>query len=51
MYIFQGHERLNSNAGWSKRDFTERDKCKPFLLRLSLAINVEKHDMFLYWTG
>jgi hypothetical protein len=37
------HEQLISNAGWSKLDFAERDQCKPFLLRLSLAGNLKKH--------
>jgi hypothetical protein len=37
------HEREMSNAGRKKMDFTERDKCKPVLLRLSLAGNLEKH--------
>jgi hypothetical protein len=31
------HEQLISNAGWSKLDFFERDKCKAVLMRLSLA--------------
>jgi len=42
LYIFQSHEQLSSNAGWSKLDFAQRDKCKPVLLRLSLARNLEK---------
>jgi hypothetical protein len=31
-------------------DFAERDKCKPVLLRLSLAGNLEKPLMSLYGT-
>jgi hypothetical protein len=27
---------MNRDAGWSKLDFAERDKCKPVLLRLSM---------------
>ncbi len=42
--------RLISNAGWSKLDFSERDLCNPFLLRLSLAGNLEKPLMPLYGT-
>jgi hypothetical protein len=37
-------------TGWSKLDFAERDKCKPVLLRLSLAGNQEKLLMSLYET-
>ncbi len=51
LYIFQSHEQLSSNAGWSKVDFAQRDKCKPVLLRLSLARNLEKSVMSLFWTG
>jgi hypothetical protein len=42
------HEREISNAGSQKLDFAERDKCKQFLLRLSLAGNLEKPLVFLY---
>jgi hypothetical protein len=35
------HEREFSNTGRSKLDFAEIDKCKPVLLRLSLAGNLE----------
>jgi hypothetical protein len=38
-------------AGWSKLDFAERDKCRPVLLRLSLARNLEIPVMSLYGTG
>jgi hypothetical protein len=31
------HEREVSNAGGKKLDSAERDKCKPVLLRLSMA--------------
>jgi hypothetical protein len=34
------HEQVISDAGWSKLDFAERDKCKPVPLRLSLARNL-----------
>ncbi len=51
LYIFQSHEQLSSNAGWSKLDFFQRDKCKPVILRLSLARNLEKSVMSLFWTG
>jgi hypothetical protein len=44
------HEQLISNAGWSKLDLTERDKCKPVLLRFSLSVNLEKQLMSLYGT-
>ncbi len=45
------HEQVISDAGWSKLDFVERDKCRPALLRLSLARNVgEKPVMSLYVT-
>jgi hypothetical protein len=36
--------------GGKKLDFAERDKCKPVLLRLSLAGNLEKPLMSLYGT-
>jgi hypothetical protein len=36
------HEREISNTWRSKLDFAEIDKCKPVLLRLSLAGNLEK---------
>jgi hypothetical protein len=39
-----------SDAGRSKPDFAERNKCKPVLLRLSLARNLEKLLMSLYGT-
>ncbi len=39
-----------SNAERLKLDFAERDKCKPVLLRLSLAGNLEKPLMSLYGT-
>jgi hypothetical protein len=35
-------ERETSNAGREKLDFSERGKQKPVLLRLSLAVNLEK---------
>jgi hypothetical protein len=38
------------NPGWSKLDFAERHKCKPVLLSLSLAGNLEKPLMSLYGT-
>jgi hypothetical protein len=44
------HEREISNAGNLKLDFAERYKCKPVLLRLSLAGNLEKPLMSLYGT-
>jgi hypothetical protein len=44
------HEREISNAGRYKLDFAERDKCKPVLLRLSLAGNLEKPLRSLYGT-
>jgi hypothetical protein len=44
------HERELSNAGRKKPDFAERDKCKPVLLRLSLAENLEKTLLSLYRT-
>ncbi len=34
--------------GGKKLDFVERAKCKPFLLRISLAGNLEKPLMSLY---
>jgi hypothetical protein len=33
-----------------KRNFAKRDKCKPVLLRLSLAGNLGKPLLPLYWT-
>ncbi len=36
--------------GRHKLNFVERDECRPVLLRLSLAGNLEKSQMFLYWT-
>jgi hypothetical protein len=42
------HEREISNAGRKKLDFTQKDKCKPVLLRLSWAGNLEKPLMSLY---
>jgi hypothetical protein len=45
------HEQVISVAGRSKLDYAERDKCKPVLLRLSLARNLEKPVMSLYGTG
>jgi hypothetical protein len=39
------HEQVISDAGWSKLDFDERDKCKPVLLRLSLAGNLGKKPL------
>jgi hypothetical protein len=42
------HEREISNAGRLKPDFAERDKCKPVLLRLSLAGKLEKPLLSLY---
>jgi hypothetical protein len=42
------HEREISNMGRKELDFVERDKCKPVLLRLSLAGNLEKPLMYLY---
>jgi hypothetical protein len=41
------HEREISNIGRIKLYFAERDKCKPVLLRLSLAGNLEKPFMSL----
>jgi hypothetical protein len=41
---------LGSDAEWTKLDFAERAKCRPILLRLSLAINLEKPAMSLYGT-
>jgi hypothetical protein len=43
-------EQVISDAGWSKLDLAERDKCKPVLPRLSLARtrNLEKPVMSLY---
>jgi hypothetical protein len=38
-----GSVAVNSYAGLSKLDFAERDNCKPVLLRLSLAGNLENH--------
>ncbi len=36
--------------GRQKLDFVERDECRPVLLRLSLAGNLEKSLMILYGT-
>jgi hypothetical protein len=36
------HEQVISDAVWSKLDFAEREKCRPVLLRLSLARNLDK---------
>jgi hypothetical protein len=36
--------------GGKKLDFVERDECKPVLLRLSLAGNLEKPLLSLYRT-
>jgi hypothetical protein len=44
------HEQLISTAEWSKLNFAERDQCKPVLLRLSLARNLENPVVFLYGT-
>ncbi len=46
------YEREISNAGRYKLDFAKIDKCKPVLLRLSLAGNLEKNTyvLFLYGT-
>jgi hypothetical protein len=44
------HEREILNAGRSKLDFAEIDKCRPVLLRLSLAGNLEKPLVSLYRT-
>ncbi len=46
--VRQRHEQVISDAGWSKLDFAERDKCKPVLSRLSLARNLEKPVLSLY---
>ncbi len=43
-------EKLISNAGGSKLDFAKRDQCKPVLLRLLLAGNLEKSLLSLYGT-
>jgi hypothetical protein len=39
-----------SDAGLSKLNFAERDKCRPVPLRLSLARNLEKPVMSIYGT-
>jgi hypothetical protein len=43
-------EQVISDAGWSKLDFVERDKCKPVMLSRSMTINLEKPVMFLCGT-
>ncbi len=35
------HEQVILDAGWLQLDFAESDKCKPVLLRLSLAGNLD----------
>jgi hypothetical protein len=42
-----GRSQMQGGKNWI---FAERDKCKPVLLRLSLAGNLEKPLMSLYGT-
>ncbi len=41
---------MNGRSQMQGGDFAERDKCKPVLLRLSLAGNLDKPLMYLFGT-
>jgi hypothetical protein len=44
------HEKLISNAGWSKLDFAERDQCKPVLLLAETLIGWNRMEGARLWT-